>query len=119
VQEAIEAQLAALVRPGFLAATPANWRKHLPRYLRAALARWQRAAGRPSADAPLEQEVRVAQARLERWRELVPPEWPWPEAVVEYRWMIEELRVASTASTPNVSSMATPPSMATGPAGIR
>jgi ATP-dependent helicase HrpA len=99
VQEAIEAQLAALVRPGFLAGTPANWRKHLPRYLRAALARWQRAAGRPSADAPLEQEVRVAEARLERWRELVPPEWPWPEAVVEYRWMIEELRVSLFAQT--------------------
>lgn len=54
---------------------------------------------RVNADAALEQQIVTAAARLERWREVLPPDWPLPEAVVEYRWLIEELRVSLFAQT--------------------
>jgi hypothetical protein len=35
---------------------------------------------RVNADAALEQQVVAAAARLERWRELLPPDWPLPSS---------------------------------------
>ncbi|HEX5418422.1 MAG TPA: DUF3418 domain-containing protein, partial [Gammaproteobacteria bacterium] len=43
--------------------------------------------------------VEQAAARLEAWRLRQPPDWPCPPAVVEYRWLLEELRVSLFAQT--------------------
>jgi ATP-dependent helicase HrpA len=95
----IAAQIARLIRPGFLTATPAAWRRHLPRYLAAAQLRWQRLATRPGRDAQLQAEARAAEERLEAWARAYPADWPWPDAVVEYRWLLEELRVSLFAQS--------------------
>ena len=92
VRADIAAQLDALIGPGFLTATPAEWRRHLPRYLKAAEQRWDKRGQRHERE--LAAEVQAAAARLEHWRSSVPEGWPWPNAMVEYRWLIEELRVS-------------------------
>jgi ATP-dependent helicase HrpA len=92
VRDEIAAQLGRLVGPRLLSSTPPEWRKHLPRYLRAARARWDKRGDRRDAD--LAREVRAAAAPLERWRAEWPEAWPWPLGVVEYRWLLEELRVS-------------------------
>ena len=92
LREEIVVQLGELVGSRTLSSTPPEWRKHLPRYLRAARARWDKRGQRQ--DAHLAAQIRAAEAPLERWRAEWPDGWPWPEAVVDYRWLIEELRVS-------------------------
>jgi len=88
----LSAQLAELVGPRMLTDTPREWRPHLPRYLRAAEHRWEKRGQRNEPE--LAAEARTAAARLEHWRATRPPGAPWPESVVEYRWLIEEFRVS-------------------------
>jgi ATP-dependent helicase HrpA len=54
--------------------------------------RWEKRGHKQEAE--LAAQIRAAAAPLERWRAEWPEGWPWPEAVVEYRWLIEELRVS-------------------------
>jgi ATP-dependent helicase HrpA len=88
----LAAQLAELVGPRMLTETPREWRRHLPRYLRAAEQRWEKRGQRSELE--LAAEARTAAARLEHWRATRPPGAPWPESVVEYRWLLEEFRVS-------------------------
>lgn len=90
----VRQQVQALLPPHFALSTPPAWRAHLPRYLRAAEVRLKKLTGTTGArDAehmgvvrPLWQRYLDAVARAPR---LV----GHPEAV-QYRWMIEELRVS-------------------------
>jgi ATP-dependent helicase HrpA len=97
VRDEIAAQLAQLVTPFLLSTTPLEWRKHLTRYLRAARTRWEKRGARQ--DAELAEQVSAASAPLERWRAQWPSAWPWPAAMVEYRWLVEELRVSLFAQS--------------------
>jgi ATP-dependent helicase HrpA len=97
VREDIATHLDDLVAPYFLSTTPIEWRRHLPRYLRAAAARWEKRGRRD--DAELAAQVRSAAARLAEWRAAWPDGWPWPEAMVKYRWMLEEFRVSLFAQS--------------------
>jgi len=97
VRADIETQLDGLIGPGFLTSTPAEWRRHLPRYLKAAQVRWEKRGQRQERE--LAAQVRAAAERLEQWRSNVPDGWPWPHAMVEYRWLLEELRVSLFAQT--------------------
>ncbi|HVY64875.1 MAG TPA: ATP-dependent RNA helicase HrpA [Gammaproteobacteria bacterium] len=92
VRADIAGQLDELIRPGFLTATPPQWRRHLPRYLKAAHEHWEKRGQR--RERALAAEVHAAAARLEHWRASLPDGWPWPDAIVEYRWLLEELRVS-------------------------
>jgi len=92
VRADVAAQLAALVGPRMLTDTPPEWRQHLPRYLRAAEQHWEKRGQRNEPE--LAAEIRTAATRLEHWRATQPPGAPWPESVVEYRWLIEEFRVS-------------------------
>jgi ATP-dependent helicase HrpA len=92
VRDEIAAQLDELVGPRMLTDTPRDWRPHLPRYLRAAEQRWQKRAQREERKRAA--EVREAAARLVQWRAARPAGVPWPAAIVEYRWLLEELRVS-------------------------
>jgi ATP-dependent helicase HrpA len=88
----LAAQLAELVGPRMLTDTPREWRRHLPRYLRAAQERWEKRGQRTEPERAA--EVRTAAARLDHWRAAQPAGSPWPAGVVEYRWLVEELRVS-------------------------
>jgi len=106
LRDDLTAQLDGLVAPYFLADTPAQWRKHLPRYLRAALVRWEKRGQK--RDAELAAQVRAAVEPLERWRAAQPPDWPWPPAVVDYRWLLEEFRVSLFAQSLGTSQPVSP-----------
>ncbi|HUL82759.1 MAG TPA: DUF3418 domain-containing protein, partial [Gammaproteobacteria bacterium] len=106
IREEIAAQLGELVGPRTLSGTPPEWRKHLPRYVRAARARWDKRGDR--RDAELARQARDAAAPLERWRAEWPEDWPWPRAVVEYRWLLEELRVSLFAQQLGTSRPVSP-----------
>jgi ATP-dependent helicase HrpA len=97
VRAEIAAQLDDLVSPFLLSTTPPEWRKHLPRYLKAARARWEKRGSKQ--DAELAAQVAAAAAPLERWRAQWPADWPWPAAIAEYRWLLEELRVSLFAQS--------------------
>jgi ATP-dependent helicase HrpA len=92
IREEIAIQLSELLGPRTLSATPPEWRKHLPRYLRGARVRWDKRGDR--RDAELARQAEAAAAPLERWRAEWPEGWPWPAAIVEYRWLLEEFRVS-------------------------
>ena len=84
-------QLAALVPPGFVSATPATRLPHLVRYLRAALLRIEKAPANPAADDSRAWQVAEVAERLASTR-------PWDSRTAatleEARWMVEELRVS-------------------------
>jgi ATP-dependent helicase HrpA len=92
VRDAIAGQLDALVGPRFLTETPREWRKHVPRYLKAAEQRWQKRGHAREREAAAEFDT--AAARLAHWRASWPDEWPWPAVIIEYRWLLEEFRVS-------------------------
>jgi ATP-dependent helicase HrpA len=92
VRADLEAQLAELVGPRMLTTTPREWRPHLRRYLAAAELRWQKRGQRTGPE--LATQVREAAERLARWRATRPDGMPWPPAIVDYRWLVEELRVS-------------------------
>jgi ATP-dependent helicase HrpA len=97
VRDDITAQLDRLIGPRFLTETPSEWRQHLPRYLHAAEQRWQRRGhGREREAAAV---LGAARDRLEQWCANWPTDWPWPSALVDYRWLIEELRVSLFAQS--------------------
>ncbi|WP_051286066.1 DUF3418 domain-containing protein [Actinomyces dentalis] len=93
---------AALVFDGFVAATPADQLAHLPRFLRALVARVDKAQASPSRDAALSYQVSRAEEMLSAARaraEALPPDAGREAVLVEARWLIEELRVSLFAQT--------------------
>ena len=93
---------AALVFDGFVAATPADQLAHLPRFLRALVARVDKARSSPSRDAALSYQVSRAEEMLSAARaraEALPPDAGREAVLVEARWLIEELRVSLFAQT--------------------
>lgn len=96
----INTQLAQLLYKGFLFQTPKKWLMEYPRYLAAVEVRIEKAAQNPQKDrlaiAELSGLWQKHQDRLLKEGEhayLQNPHW------VEYRWMIEELRVSLFAQT--------------------
>jgi ATP-dependent helicase HrpA len=90
----MRAQFAALLYPGFIAATGARRLPDLVRYLRAIVRRLDKLAGEQVRDAERMAAVhRVASAYQERLRDL-PPEARSRPDVQAVRWLIEELRVS-------------------------
>ncbi len=95
----IQQQLGHLVYPGFLTATPPQWRPHLSRYLHAIVVRLDKlAAGHPK-DAVHQSYVADAASPLACWVHQWPAERPWPTAMIDYRWHLEEFRVSLFAQS--------------------
>lgn len=94
-KDGISAQLAWLVFPHFIKAIPPSRLRHYPRYLDAIAVRMERARLNPSSDARRQAE---ADTYWERYRSIVadPARLRLADmaALVEYRWMVEELRVS-------------------------
>ncbi|AKU19048.1 ATP-dependent helicase [Luteipulveratus mongoliensis] len=90
----VRAQLAGLIYPGFVAATGFERLRHVDRYLRAMLERLAKAPADMSRDTGRTEVVRaVEEERQELIREL-PAGRRTDDAVLELRWMVEELRVS-------------------------
>ena len=94
VTKDIRAQLAALVCAGFLSHTPWEKLTYVPRYLGAMRLRLDKYVGNPERDArnaaAVERMWKLFQERLEKNRKghIDDPQ------LMEFRWMIEELRVS-------------------------
>ncbi|MEK7323421.1 MAG: ATP-dependent RNA helicase HrpA [Pseudomonadota bacterium] len=90
----IQSQLRQLVYPGFVAATPYEQLRHLPRYLRAIETRLTKLEQQPGRDGPLLAQVaplwEAYLARADKQRALGTAD----PGLDEFRWLLEELRVS-------------------------
>ncbi len=87
----IEAQVAALVYPGFLRATPPEWLEQIPRYFAAIMRRLDKLDRAPDRDRARRSEIEPLFARLEDPASLRGRD---PARVLQYKWLLEELRVS-------------------------
>ncbi len=93
----VQAQLDALIHPGFVAATPYAWLARLPVYLKAAELRVQRLGGQLERDRSRRAEIqRLWNAYLQR-RDRHRKQGIEDPELERVRWMIEELRVSQFA----------------------
>ncbi len=88
-------QISHLIYPGFLAQTPMTWLRHYPRYLKAMALRLDKLPHAVNRDNQLQAELtpfwrRYLDAMLQLGKRGAEPS---PE-LLDYRWMIEELRVS-------------------------
>nr|WP_239066532.1 ATP-dependent RNA helicase HrpA [Demequina activiva] len=93
----LRSQSSALVGEGFLERTPLDRLSHLPRYLKAAALRLDKAQSDPNRDAALMWQVREVSDEVATVRAAVENGRPDPERAARLeraRWMIEELRVS-------------------------
>jgi ATP-dependent helicase HrpA len=90
----IEQQLAQLMPPGFQRDTPAEWLAQYPRYMKALRSRVERLSGQYAKD---QKHTALLQSLCEPlWEALVqrPGLLQLCPAAIQYRWMLEELRVS-------------------------
>ncbi len=88
----IDAQLAALVNKRFVTTTPIEQLSHLPRYLKAIALRIDKLAGDPQRDAARMAEMAPL---FKAWQRAHAARKGAQDAALEnFRWMLEELRVA-------------------------
>jgi ATP-dependent helicase HrpA len=87
----IDAQLAHLMPPDFIARTPEPWLAQLPRYLKAIARRLERLPGHERRDTEL--ALRIAPFAA-AWRKLAHSAERAPPAAQHFRWMLEEFRVS-------------------------
>jgi ATP-dependent helicase HrpA len=92
VAEDIAAQLARLVPKRFLADTPWAQLQHLPRYLKAVVARLDKQRSDPARDAARLAELRPLEQRY--WRRAAERRGAIDARLADYRWLLEELRVS-------------------------
>lgn len=95
----IAAQLDQLVYPGFLQATPDHWLSELPRYLNAADKRLNRTSGVPASENMLVDELQNFWQRFSSRSAQLQDTQQTSEALMEFRWMLEEYRVSLFAQT--------------------
>lgn len=93
----VKDQLGSLVYDGFISATGTDRLAQLPRYLRAATHRLDKAGDNPTRDEQLAWQVHDLEQLLGQTRARVTSRAPVPAeltAVEDVRWMIQELRVS-------------------------
>jgi ATP-dependent helicase HrpA len=95
----MRAQVRALVRPGFVAATGLARLRDLGRYLEGVRVRLGKVGERPDRDRALMDAVRAIETDYALLVESLPRGRRSAPEVVEVRWMLEELRVSSFAQT--------------------
>ncbi|GGY06292.1 ATP-dependent RNA helicase HrpA [Paludibacterium paludis] len=87
----LKLQLDRLVYKGFLAATPWAQLSQLPRYMKAMALRMDKQPANPQRDGQRAQEIRQL---WDSWEARVNSEDTPSEALLAFRWQIEELRVS-------------------------
>jgi ATP-dependent helicase HrpA len=88
----IEQQLGRLMAKNFLTETPPERAGHLPRYLKAIAVRIDKCRADPARDQRWQKECQSVESAFWRWA--AQSRGAWPERMVEFRWMLEELRVS-------------------------
>ncbi len=91
VLQSIREQLDGLIYPGFVAATPAPWRAHLPRFLQAIRVRLERLEQQPLRD---REQARLIEPLWARYRQRCERGLPRDARWEAFRWLLEELRVS-------------------------
>jgi ATP-dependent helicase HrpA len=92
VADDIAAQLQRLVPKRFIASTPYPQLQHFARYLKAIVMRLDKLRGDPARDAARLAELRPLEQRYQR--RLVELKGQGDARLVEFRWLLEELRVS-------------------------
>jgi ATP-dependent helicase HrpA len=91
----LEQQLGQLLAARFLTQTPWERLQHLPRYLQAMRMRIEKYANSPDRD---QRHAEAIQAIWQRWQQkiqqLQQAQREIPQGLLDYRWLIEELRVS-------------------------
>jgi ATP-dependent helicase HrpA len=95
-------QLGRLVYPGFVAATGVGRLPDVERYLRGALHRLERVPDHRAADADRMKAVHELEEAVRQRRESWPPGRPFPPALFEVQWQLEELRMSHFAQAVGV-----------------
>ena len=90
----IKAQLAALLYPGFVRDTPAQWLQEYPRYLKAIEQRLDKLGGQLQQDRVWTLELAGYMEQLKKRQDKHQKEGKFDEELVTYRWMLEEYRVS-------------------------
>ncbi|HVL36497.1 MAG TPA: DUF3418 domain-containing protein, partial [Burkholderiales bacterium] len=90
----VREQVARLLAPGWVARTPWDRLQHLPRYLKAAALRLEKVRADPARDARLAAEVAALEQRYRRALAARAREGTPGEALAQFGWLLEELRVA-------------------------
>ncbi len=90
----IAAQLAGLMPPRFIVVTPFERLQNFPRYLKAIALRFDKARGDPARDARLMADWQSLAKPWERERLAQLKSGVTDEFLEEFRWLLEELRVA-------------------------
>ncbi len=88
----VHSQLSRLMPRNFMLTTPLERAPHLPRYLKAVSVRIEKCRTDPARDQ--RQMGELAQVEPAFWRWASQQRGPWPERFLEFRWMLEELRVS-------------------------
>jgi ATP-dependent helicase HrpA len=88
----LQQQIGALVTKTFLRDTPGAQLAHYPRYLKAAMARIDKLRADPARDARLLADLTPLQTQFQR--AVVARKGVEDERLTEFRWLLEELRVA-------------------------
>jgi ATP-dependent helicase HrpA len=103
----IRGQLAALLPDGFLVATPWDWLNHIPRYLKAITLRLKKLTS-----GGLDRDRQQLALLIPRQRALQDFEANWTQLsdsqLIQYRWMLEELRVSLFAQELGTSLSVSP-----------
>lgn len=91
----MQKQLAQLIYPGFVARTPLTWLRHYPRYLKAISLRLEKLASAPERDRQNQAQVALLwQHHLDRTTQNDSKGEANSQALKDFRWMLEELRVS-------------------------
>jgi ATP-dependent helicase HrpA len=94
VAEDVRAQLARLITKDFLTAAPFERLQHFPRYLKAAGMRLDKLRADPARDERLMREFQLLSRPFERERSAHERSGVPDPALEQFRWLLEELRVA-------------------------
>jgi ATP-dependent helicase HrpA len=93
----VRAQLAGLVHPGFVTEAGRDRLPDLLRYLHAVERRLETLPARPERDRALMAQVAAVAAEYDDWRAHLPEAHRDDPAVLDLRWLVEELRVSMFA----------------------
>ncbi|TLS67598.1 ATP-dependent RNA helicase HrpA [Mariprofundus erugo] len=94
VVEDIRLQMSRLIYPGFVAATPAEWLSHFPRFIQAAALRLEKAGRNLKQDSQHRQAISQLWSQYDARQKAIISAHGDTADLETFRWLIEELRVS-------------------------
>nr|CRH04991.1 ATP-dependent RNA helicase hrpA [Candidatus Magnetococcus massalia] len=90
----IAAHLEEIMGRGFLLRTPMQWLAHYPRYLKANALRWERAIHGAQRDGEKRAQLTAWEEKLAYAEKKFADQLHKPEALLRFRWILQEYRVS-------------------------